>query len=161
MQSITMLIIRPRAEGSGIFDLIAKATNSALAKKIITTAVNKATNSTLAKKVTDLGVTKKIVDSALGKTLAENITKENFQKAANSAIGKQLKKVVADKVDDAFDKATKAGLEKLQFRTIPEKVSEKVNNPALPPGTKRPFTEDLPIRKKGKRRKIGNGIIYQ
>ena len=52
-----MLIIRPRAEGSGIFDLIAKATNSALAKKIITTAVNKATNSTLAKKVADLGVT--------------------------------------------------------------------------------------------------------
>ena len=61
MQGATMLIIRPRAEGSGIFDLIAKATNSALAKKIITTAVNKATNSTLAKKVTDSGVARKFL----------------------------------------------------------------------------------------------------
>ena len=59
MQSITMLIIRPRAEGSGIFDLIAKATNSALAKKIVTTAVNKATNSTLAKKSYRFGSNKK------------------------------------------------------------------------------------------------------
>ena len=35
MQSATMLVIKPRAEGSGIFDLIAKATNSALAKKLL------------------------------------------------------------------------------------------------------------------------------
>ena len=42
--------VKPRAPGSGIFDVIAKAANSALAKKVITSAVNKATNSNLAKK---------------------------------------------------------------------------------------------------------------
>ena len=153
-----MLVIKPRAKGSGIFDIFVKAANSALAKKVITSAVNKATGSTVAKKLINTGTAKKFLDSAVGKTLAENITKENFKKAANSALAKQLTKTVAEKVDDAFEKATKAGLEKLQLKpTIPEKVSEK----PVPPGTKRPYTEDSPTRKKGKRRKTGNGIIYQ
>ena len=151
MQNATMLVIKPRAKGSGIFDVFVKAANSALARKVITSAVNKAANSSIAKKVVNSGVTKKVLDSAVGKTLAENITKENFKKAANSAIARQLKKTVADKVDDVFEKATKAGLEKLNLST-PEKP--------IPPGTKRPL-EDSPARKKGKRRKIGNGIIYQ
>ena len=158
MQSATMLVIKPRsAEGSGIFDVIVRAANSALAKKVIRSAVNKAANSTVAKKVINSGVAKKVLDSAVGKTLAENITKENFKKAANSAIGRQLTKTVADKVDDVFEKATKAGLEKLQFKTTPEKAPEK----PVPPGTKRPYTEDSSARKKGKRRKTGKGIIYQ
>ena len=152
-----MLVIKPRAQGSGIFDIFVKAANSALAKKVITSAVNKTTDSTLAKKLINTGTAKKFLDSAVGKTLAENITKENFKKAANSALAKQLTKTVAEKIDDAFEKATKAGLEKLKLKPIPEKVSEK----PIPPGTKRPYTEDSPTRKKGKRRKTGNGIIYQ
>ena len=42
MQDDTMLVIKSRAQGAGIFDVIAKAANSALAKKVITSAVNKA-----------------------------------------------------------------------------------------------------------------------
>ena len=173
MQSATMLVIKPRsAEGSGIFDVIVRAANSALAKKVIKSAVNKAANSTVAKKVINSGVAKKVLDSAVGKTLAENITKENFKKAANSAIGRQLTKAVADKVDDVFEKATKAGLEKLQFTTASEKApeeklqfttaSEKApGKKRVPPGTKRRYTENSFARKKGKRRKTGKGIIYQ
>ena len=114
MQGVTMLVIKPRVEGSGIFDVIVRAANSALAKKVISSAVDKAATSTIAKKVINSGVAKKVLDSAVGKTIAENITKENFKKAANSAIGNQLAKVVAEKVDDAFEKATKAGLQKLE-----------------------------------------------
>ena len=73
-----MLVIKPRAKGSGIFDIFVKAANSALAKKVITSAVNKTTDSTLAKKLINTGTAKKFLDSAVGKTLAENITKENF-----------------------------------------------------------------------------------
>ena len=54
-----MLVIKPRAKGSGIFDIFEKAANSALAKKVITSAVNKAANSTVAKKVINSGVAKK------------------------------------------------------------------------------------------------------
>ena len=56
MQSATMLVIEPRAQGGGIFDVIVRAANSALAKKVITSAVNKAANSTVAKKVINSGV---------------------------------------------------------------------------------------------------------
>ena len=45
-----MLVVKSRAQGAWIFDVIAKAANSALAKKVINSAVNTATNSTLAKK---------------------------------------------------------------------------------------------------------------
>ena len=60
-----MLVIKPRAQGAGLIDIISKVTNSALAKKVIS--------------------------SAVGKKIIEKATKENFRKAANSAIGKQLK----------------------------------------------------------------------
>ena len=80
MQGATMLVIEPRAQGGGIFDVIVKAANSALAKKVITSAVNKAANSNVAKKVINSGVAKKVLNSSVGKTIAENITKENFKK---------------------------------------------------------------------------------
>ena len=164
MQSATMLVIEPRAQGGGIFDVIVRAANSALAKKVITSAVNKAANSTVAKKVINSGVAKKVLDSAVGKTIAENITKENFKKAANSAIGRQLTKTVADKVDNAVIK----GLQKLKFTTPPQDTPPETlqdtppralqDTPLLPPGTKR----SLPGRKKGKKkRKFGRGIILQ
>ena len=51
-----MLVIKPRAQGGGIFDVIVKAANSALAKKVISSAVNKASNSTLARKVVNSGI---------------------------------------------------------------------------------------------------------
>ena len=50
MQGISMLIIKPRAQGAGIFYVIVNASNSALAKKVITSAVNKAAHSSVAKK---------------------------------------------------------------------------------------------------------------
>ena len=161
MQSATMLVIEPRAQGGGIFDVIARAANSALAKKVITSAVNKAANSTVAKKVINSGVAKKVLDSAVGKTIAENITKENFKKAANSAIGRQLTKTVADKVDNAVIK----GLQKLKFTTpsqdtplLPPGTLVPQDTPLLPSGTKR----SLPGRKKGKKkRKLGREIILQ
>ena len=59
MQDDTMLVIKSRAQGAGNFDVIAKAANSAFAKKVITSAVNKATNSNLAKKVVKSGKVKK------------------------------------------------------------------------------------------------------
>ena len=36
----------------------------------------------------NLGLAKTVIDSAVGKTIAENLTKKNFQKATNSAIRK-------------------------------------------------------------------------
>ena len=60
-----MLVIKPRAQGGGIFDVIAKAANSALAKKVITAA----TNSTLAKKALNSGIAKKILIPELVKQL--------------------------------------------------------------------------------------------
>ena len=170
MQGINMLVIKPRAQGGGIFDVIVKAANSALAKKVITSAVNKAANSNIAKKVINSGVAKKVLDSSVGKTISENITKENFKKAANSALGKQLTKTVADKVDNAFEKAAISGLQKLGLTTptVPSQIESPVlpsgrtftaKSSVLPPGKKRKATYG---RKKGKkRRKIGKGIILQ
>ena len=125
-----MLVIKPRAQGGGIFDVIAKATNSALAKKVITAA----TNSTLAKKALNSGIAKKVIDSGVGKTVAKNITKENFIKAANSAIGKQLQKAVVTGVSNAAEKAATSGLQKLGF-TAPSTPDWAVspNPPTLPP----------------------------
>ena len=172
-----MLVIKSRAQGGGIFDVIAKAANSALAKKVITAA----TNSTLAKKVVNSGIAKKVIDSGVGKTVAKNITKENFIKAANSAIGKQLQKAVVTGVSNAAEKAATSGLQKLGF-TAPSTPDWAVppNPPTLPPqlgvqsqppnprksrvGSKRPRppgTPGPPGRKKGKRRRIGKGIILE
>ena len=174
MQNDTMLVIKSRAHGGGIFDVIAKAANSALAKKVITAA----TNSTLAKKVVNSGIAKKVIDLGVGKTIAKNITKENFQKAANSAIGKQLQKAVVTGVSNAAEKAATSGLQKLGF-TAPSTPDWAVspNPPTLPPqlgaqsqprkskvGSKRPRppgTPGPPGRKKGKRRRIGKGIILE
>ena len=69
MQGATMLVIEPRAQGGGIFDVIVKAANSALAKKVITSAVNKAANSNVAKKVINSGVAKKFLTPQLAKQL--------------------------------------------------------------------------------------------
>ena len=172
-----MLVIKSR--GAGIFDVIAKAANSAFAKKVITSAVNKASNSNLVQKVVKSGIPNKLINSTVGKTIAENVTKENFQKAANSAIGKQLKKAVVTGVDNAIEKATTAGLQKLNFLP-PAATSElqKLIVPAesliptgskrphqskkkklIPPGSKRKRSEVGRI--KGKRRKIGKGIILE
>ena len=74
-----MLVIRPRAQGDGIFDVIVKADNSALAKKVITSAVYEAANSTVAIKVMNSGVAKTFLYSAVSKTIAENTTEENFK----------------------------------------------------------------------------------
>ena len=162
-----MLVVKSRAQGAGIFDVIAKAANSALAKKVITSAVNKAANSSLARKVVNSGIAKKVIDSGVGKTIAKNITKENFQKAANSAIGKQLQKAVVTGVSNAAEKAATTGLEKLGFTAPTNTLSSTSlwtvppNPPTLPRkskvGSKRPRPPGIsePGRKKGKRRKIG------
>ena len=173
MSDDTMLVIKSRAQGAGIFDVIAKAANSALAKKVITSAVNKAANSNLAKKVVNSGIAKKVIDSGVGKTIAENVTKENFKKAANSAIGKQLQKAVVTGVDNAIERATTAGLQKLGFpaaTSVPLNVESLISTGSkrpyqskkkklIPPGSKRPLTGVGRI--KGKRRKIGRGIILE
>ena len=52
------------------------------------------------------GIAKKVINSGVGKTIAENITKENFKKAANSAIGRQLQKAVVTRVANTAEKAT-------------------------------------------------------
>ena len=108
-------------------------------------------------------------------------------KAANSAIGKQLQQAVATKVDNAIEKAATAGLQKLGFpaptlelqkvpveslistgskrplglQKVPSNVESKrpKNKKLIPPGSKRPIS--AVGRKKGKRRKIGKGIILE
>ena len=169
-----MLVIKPRAQGGGIFDVIAKAANSALAKKVFTAA----TNSTLAKKVVNSGIAKKVIDSGVGKTVAKNITKENFIKAANSAIGKQLQKAVVTGVSNAAEKAATTGLQKLGFpapstpdwavspnpSTLPPQLGAQSQPRKSKVGSKRPRPPGTPGpsgHKKGKRRKIGKGIILE
>ena len=177
-----MLVIK--SKGAGIFDVIAKAANSAFAKKVITSAVNKASNSNLVQKVVKSGIPNKVINSTVGKTIAENVTKENFKKAANSAIGKQLKKAVVTGVDNAIEKATTAGLQELNFlpKTAPAATSElqKLIVPLnveslISTGSKRPYQSKkkklIPHgskhtiggvgRIKRKRRKIGKGIILE
>ena len=61
MQDVTMLVIKPRAKGSGIYDVIVRAANSALAKKVINSAVDKAATSTIAKNIINSGVKKKFL----------------------------------------------------------------------------------------------------
>ena len=178
MQDDTMLVIKSRAHGGGIFDVIAKAANSALAKKVITSAVNKAANSSLAKKVVNSGIAKKVIDSGVGKTIAKNITKENFQKAANSAIGKQLQKAVVTGVTNAAEKAVTTGLEKLRFpapstpdwavspnpSTLPPQLGTQSQPRKSKVGSKRPRPPGTPgpsSHKKRKRKKIGKGIILE
>ena len=60
--------------------------------------------STIYKKVIISKLAKKVLDLAAGTTISKIATKENFIKATNSAIGKQLTKVGPDKVDNVFEK---------------------------------------------------------
>ena len=108
----------------------------------------------LPKKIINSGVAKNVLNSSVGKTIADNITKENFKKAADSVIGRQLKKAVVSKIDDTFDKAVISGLQKI---SLPKTgIKRKISPNQLPPG-KATFG-----RKKGKkRRKIGKGIIWE
>ena len=98
-----MLVIRPRTQGAGIFDVISKVANSALAKKVI--------------------------NSAVGKQVIKHATKENFKKAANSAIGKQLKSAVVSGIANASEKVANDAFQKLgAVNPGVGKVSEKVVN---------------------------------
>ena len=101
-----MLVIESR--GAGIFDVISKVANSAL--------VNKAINSTI------------------GKQVIKHATKENFKKAAESAIGKQLKTAFVNKVADASEKVAANTLQQLGIESKPgviAKAAKKVTNSAL------------------------------
>ena len=110
-----MLVIESR--GAGIFDVISKVANSALASKVINSALaNKAINSTI------------------GKQVIKQATKENFKKAAESAIGKQLKTAFVNKVADASEKIAANTLQKLGIESKPgviAKTAKKVTNSAL------------------------------
>ena len=123
------------------------------------------------------------MNSAVAKKIAENLTEENFKKAANSAIGKQLEKAIETKVANASEKA----LQKLKIPTaqiFPKEIGSKrklefPENFTLTPkkipdsfpknfpkkiGHKRKILAVVPkvgSRKKGKRRKIGRGIILE
>merc|ERR1712168_772754 len=80
--------------------VIAKVASSAAAKQV-------------GQKVINSAVGKKVLNSAVAKKIAENLTEENFKKAANSAIGKQLEKVIETGVANASEKA----LQKLNIPT--------------------------------------------
>ena len=150
-----MLVIKPRAQGAGLVDIISKVAYSALAKKV--------------------------VNSAVGKKVIEKATKENFKKAANSAIGKQLQSSIVKGVADASEKAANSAFQKLgisnpgvtaktsekalnsalQNLGIQEKIAlDKVFNDTLPNPRKRKISK--PGRKKGKKRRaFGSGIILE
>ena len=151
-----MLVIKPRAQGAGIVDIFSKDANSALAKKVI--------------------------NSAVGRKVIEQATKENFKKAANSAIGKQLQSSLVKGVADASEKAANSAFQKLGISAQPglvaktsekavnsalqnlgiqEKVAlEKVLKDTLPNPRKRKLVR--PGRQKGKKRRaFGRGIILE
>ena len=169
-----MLVIKPRgAHGDGLFDVIAKVASSAAAKQVGQKVINSAVGQKIAR-VANSAVGKKVLNSAVAKKIAENLTEENFKKAANSAIGKQLEKVIETKVANASEKA----LQKLKIPTaqiFPKEIGSKrklefPENFTLTPkriGRKRKNNEILAVvpkvgsRKKGKRRKIGRGIILE
>lgn len=81
-----MLVIKPRAQGAGIFDVISRVENSAL--------------------------TKKVINSTIGRKVIEKATKENLIKAANSAIGKQIQTAVVKGVADASEKSSSFSISK-------------------------------------------------
>ena len=66
---------------------------------------------------------------------------------------------------NAAEKATTSGLQKLKF-AVPSNVesfipsgSKRPREKLIPPGSKRPINQL--VHKKGKRRKIGRGIILE
>ena len=89
-----MLVIKPKypPEGAGFIDVISKVANTALAKKVI--------------------------DSGIGKKVVEKATKENFQKVANSAIGKQLQSSLVKGVADVSEKAANTAFQKLGLAPV-------------------------------------------
>ena len=151
-----MLVIKPRAQGAGLIDVISKVTNSALAKKVIS--------------------------SAVGKKIIEKATKENFKKAANSAIGQQLQSAAVKSIANASEKAANSAFQKLGISAQPgvvaktsenavnsalqnlgiqEKVAlEKVLKDTLPNPRKRKLVR-LGRQKGKKRRAFGRGIILE
>ena len=125
----------------------------------------------------DSGIAKKVINSGVGKTIAANITKELFKKAANSAIGRQLQKAVVTGVANAAEKATTSGLQKIGYAVpsnIQSLISTESNRPVesfqfteskrpkkkkiLLPGSMRPIIE--PGRKKGKKEKLEDELFY-
>ena len=163
-----MLVIKPRTQGAGIFDVFSRVANSALAKKVL--------NSTVAKKVID------------------QATKENLRKAVDSAIGKKLQTAVVKGVADATERAanttfqkfgisspvqpgaiakvtqnaTTSALQKLKLEALSQPALEKEvleqvlaasTIPTPPKGRKRKISS-TPGRSKKKRR-TGFGIILE
>ena len=89
-----MLVIRPRTQGAGIFDVFSKVANS--------------------------GLLKKVINSGVGKKIVQQATKENFRKVENSAIGKQLQTAVVKGAADAAEKAANTTFQKLGISSEPE-----------------------------------------
>ena len=58
MWSVTFSVIKTRAQAGGIFDVIVRAANSTLAKKVVISVLNKGANSTVTEKAIDSGVAK-------------------------------------------------------------------------------------------------------
>ena len=100
-----MLVVKPRTQGAGIFDVISKVANSTLARKVI--------------------------NSAVGKKVIEKATKDNLIKAANSTIGKQLKTAVVKGVADASEKAANSAFQKLGISAPPAGLVAKTSEKAL------------------------------
>ena len=186
-----MLVIKPRgAHGDGLFDVIAKVASSAAAKQVGQKVINSAVGQKIAR-VANSAVGKKVLNSAVAKKIAENLTEENFKKAANSAIGKQLEKVIETGVANASEKAATSVLQKLKiptaqifpketlkigskrklefpenFTLTPKKIPDSFPKNFTPKkiNRKRKILAVVPkvgSRKKGKRRKIGRGIILE
>ena len=160
-----MLVIRPRTQGAGIFDVFSKVANSALLKKVI--------------------------NSGVGKKIVQQATKENFRKVANSAIGKQLQTAVVKGAADAAEKVANTTFQKLGIPSQPgfvAKASEKAansaiqklglsglqNSPAQKAALEKVFAAATlptllrkrrrnvkPGRRRPKKRKIGSGIILE
>ena len=147
-----MLVIKPRypPEGAGLIDVISKVANSSLAKKVI--------------------------NSNIGKKIVEKATKENFQKAANSAIGQQLQSSLVKGVANASEKAANTAFEKLGLEPVKgvAKASEEAAKRVLKEIGVAPTEEKLKtafkkIQKRKapnsfsrkKRRKIGTGIVLE
>ena len=168
-----MLVIKPRgAHGDGLFDVIAKVASSTAAKQAGKKVINSAVGQKIAR-VANSAVGKKVLNSAVAKKIAENLTEENFKKAANSAIGKQLEKVIESGVANASEKAAASVFKKLPKEIFPNKefpenfIPKKIKLETLIPkklekNRKRKIAVVPRLsRKKGKRRKIGKGIILE
>ena len=182
-----MLVIKPRgAHGDGLFDVIAKVASSAAAKQVGQKVINSAVGQKIAR-VANSAVGKKVLNSAVAKKIAENLTEENFKKAANSAIGKQLEKAIETGVANASEKALQklkiptaqifpketlkiGSKRKLEFpknfTLTPKKIPDSFPKNFTPKkiGHKRKILAVVPkvgSHKKGKRRKIGKGIILE